>query len=78
VLCRTDKTQLRAYCEYMPTVTARETRAQAYLAESKAFDKLEGRIPGQVGHNPSLWTEWLAALRVATLLSGTSPKPPFK
>jgi hypothetical protein len=67
----------------MLTVIAPETPDQAYEAESSAWDRLDGRIPGQVGHNPALWTAWLTALRAAsrfpqvpTIPSKISPAAP--
>lgn len=57
----------------MPTVTSHQRLAHAYLAEASAWDKLDGRIPGEAGHNPSLWAAWLSALRAASQLTTALP-----
>lgn len=62
----------------MPTPPPLNDRDKAYFAESSAWEMLDGRIPGQAGHNPSLWAVWVAALKAAVLQSDSGPTPPVQ
>jgi hypothetical protein len=59
----------------MPTPPLND-RDEVYVAESIAWDALDGHIPGQAGHNPSLWAVWIAALKAASMLAESAPKLP--
>jgi hypothetical protein len=61
----------------MPTPPLND-RDKAYFAESSAWEMLEGHIPGQPGHDPSLWAIWIAALKKAIMMSESPPTPPTK
>lgn len=58
------------------TTASPDVLASVYAAEARAWSALEGHLPSMPHHDPALWIEWLAAVRLANSLSGPGDMKP--